>query len=610
MTSPVRLTSLTLRNFKAIGDEPQTITFAPITLLFGPNSAGKSTIIHALHYAREILCHRNLDPHHILDDALDLGGFRSLVHDHDLDTVIQLTLGFALSGEPPTPEWWTDLDWMEDEDRLNAITDVIAKIRDFAVKMEIRWSETRARPYVSRYRTVINNETFAAMQSSPDSRRIEVYELNTRHRLLFGLEQPLWQEGCASEDIEQVIAESNALSSGELLPIVVEADSDDDALPKWQKRLKLSLRGPSSHDYSIKLKEQMALVRQFKKGEADEKDLDEQIQCLFHYNILEISSELIAIGLAWPAGVASQAISDWLHIGPLREVPPRSFVGRQHTLPSRWINGRAAWDVLSHADDSLVNEVNSWLANEYRLNTGYRLRVARYREIPFRDPLWRILEGGCNLEEVFADEDDFYRHLNALPTQTRLFFLREGSNTDLSPADVGVGLSQLIPVIVSCVSASGPLIAIEQPELHNHPAIQVALGDLFIQAALHQQETLPEEQETLPEKEETGFVIRLEGDWEVEPPEAAPAQERTPPILLIETHSEHLILRLLRRIRETADGELPPGAPALKPDDIAVHYVEPTSEGVRIKHLRVNEEGDFLDRWPRGFFEERAKELF
>ena len=81
-------------------------------------------------------------------------------------------------------------------------------------------------------------------------------------------------------------------------------------------------------------------------------------------------------------------------------------------------------------------------------------------------------------------------------------------------------------------------------------------------------------------------------------------------IFLIETHSEHLILRMLRRIRETHANELPPGAPPLKPGDIAVYYVEPGEDGASIKYLRVDETGEFVDRWPKGFFEERAEELF
>ena len=48
-----------------------------MTLLFGPNSAGKSTILQALHYLREILERGNIDPDvTIAGGLIDLGGFR------------------------------------------------------------------------------------------------------------------------------------------------------------------------------------------------------------------------------------------------------------------------------------------------------------------------------------------------------------------------------------------------------------------------------------------------------------------------------------------------------------------------------------------------------
>src|SRR5205085_5722076 len=95
----------------------------------------------------------------------------------------------------------------------------------------------------------------------------------------------------------------------------------------------------------------------------------------------------------------------------------------------------------------------------------------------------------------------------------------------VAPSDVGVGISQMIPVIVGCLRSQHGILAIEQPELHVHPAIQVGLGDLFIQA--------------------------------VQARENRVGADKT---LLIETHSEHIMLRLLRRIRETTENELPPGA--------------------------------------------------
>jgi predicted ATPase len=80
----------------------------------------------------------------------------------------------------------------------------------------------------------------------------------------------------------------------------------------------------------------------------------------------------------------------------------------------------------------------------------------------------------------------------------------------------------------------------------------------------------------------------------------------------IETHSDYLLLRCLRRIRETTNGRLSNDSNLrIQPTDVSILYFEPQSDGsTRIKPIRVSSQGDFLDRWPRGFFEERGKDLF
>jgi len=145
-------------------------------------------------------------------------------------------------------------------------------------------------------------------------------------------------------------------------------------------------------------------------------------------------------------------------------------------------------------------------------------------------------------------------------------------STDVAASfrDVGFGFSQVLPVIVQSMSSKGKTLLIEQPELHLHPAFQAELGDLFIKSALGEQKNT----------------------------------------FIIETHSEHLILRLLRRIRETTNGELAEGDSPLKPEDVAVIYAKPTEKGTELIELRITEDGDFADKWPDGFFAERAKELF
>ena len=89
---------------------------------------------------------------------------------------------------------------------------------------------------------------------------------------------------------------------------------------------------------------------------------------------------------------------------------------------------------------------------------------------------------------------------------------------------------------------------------------------------------------------------------------------------LIETHSEMFVLRLLRRIRETTEYRTPQTVreriegPNLRyrmsHDKLAVVFVEMDEHGIQLKKIRVDNQGEFIDRWPHGFFEERAEELF
>jgi predicted ATPase len=153
-----------------------------------------------------------------------------------------------------------------------------------------------------------------------------------------------------------------------------------------------------------------------------------------------------------------------------------------------------------------------------------------------------------------------------------LFALRLCDNTGVNVGltDVGFGLSQVLPVIVQSVASKNKIILIEQPEYHLHPKLQAELGDMFIEAALG-------------------------------------GQRNT---FLIETHSEHLILRILRRIRETAEGTLPEGVTPIKPEHVSVVYIQPGDQGSRVISIPINDEGEFEERWPDGFFPERAEELF
>src|SRR4051812_1503209 len=89
------ITAVEIENFKGIRERTR-IEIKPITLLFGPNSAGKSSVLHAIQYAQEILLRHSLDVERPLSGGgvVDLGGFRSLVHGHDLDRSVVLCFSF------------------------------------------------------------------------------------------------------------------------------------------------------------------------------------------------------------------------------------------------------------------------------------------------------------------------------------------------------------------------------------------------------------------------------------------------------------------------------------------------------------------------------------
>ena len=144
------------------------------------------------------------------------------------------------------------------------------------------------------------------------------------------------------------------------------------------------------------------------------------------------------------------------------------------------------------------------------------------------------------------------------------------SKTNVSHRDVGIGISQVLPVLVTSFASSGKIIALEQPEIHLHPALQAELGDVFIEAALGERKNT----------------------------------------LIIETHSEHILLRIMRRIRETTAGRLPEGFLPIRSEDVCVLFVQPEGSRSIINEIPLNEKGDLVKSWPGGFFEEDFKELF
>jgi predicted ATPase len=129
----------------------------------------------------------------------------------------------------------------------------------------------------------------------------------------------------------------------------------------------------------------------------------------------------------------------------------------------------------------------------------------------------------------------------------------KNSGKPVSLADVGVGYSQIIPIILlGLLNNPENLMLIEQPEIHLHPSSAANLADLFL-----------------------GFIEDNKR-------------------FIIETHSQDFINKLRLRVIQN---------PELK-DKINIVFVEQDAEGAsHIKQFEIDENGMFPE-WPEGFIDE------
>jgi AAA ATPase-like protein/uncharacterized protein DUF3696 len=561
------ITAITIENFKGI-KESVRVELKPITLLFGPNSAGKSTIVQALHYAREIFERQNLNPDRTIlgGDTIDLGGFESLVHQHDLKRPVILCFDLDLSDEDlPTHD---ESQYIEDRDTPGNVglnmSKVPSHITTMQVEISVRWSKQLAKPYIELYRVHANSHYLLAIRASADDKSLR-FDINPYNPIFL-------PEDVTPEEAEEALFQ------------VYEADDDEPQFKigvlcwaYYQLREEFDASGSYSFDIvgglESALPEDHAVLsfnfpeRDFLVGDPkNEKeklwaDEEKEAYADFTHNLSLLLGNLIA----GPCASIRECLGKICYVGPLRKVPSRNHKPATSPEESRWANGLAAYDILFYAEEAFINRVNEWLTQEERLDSGYSVEVKKYRELEIDNPLMlAVLQG-----RILDADIDLSENLLALPLKRRLLIRDEAKNIELEPQDIGVGISQALPVVVASLKRKTGLVVIEQPELHIHPGFQVAMGDLFIEQV----------------------------------------RECPDLIFILETHSEHLMLRFLRRIRETSE-QVAPENRTLTPAELSIYFVEQSDIGISCQPIRVDEDGDFLDRWPRGFFPERAEELF
>jgi predicted ATPase len=140
----------------------------------------------------------------------------------------------------------------------------------------------------------------------------------------------------------------------------------------------------------------------------------------------------------------------------------------------------------------------------------------------------------------------------------RVLVRRTPESPEVSLTDVGFGVSQVLPVLVLCYYVpEGSTILLEQPELHLHPSVQSGLADIFIDAY----------------------------------------QKRGVQIIL-ESHSEHLLRRLQRRIAEEQ----------ILPTDVNLYFCSLEKGESKLEALELDEYGN-IHNYPKDFFGDRFEEM-
>ena len=573
------ITALEIENFKGIG-APVRIDLRPITLLFGRNSAGKSTILQALCYAHEILSHRNIDAYktELGGDQIDLGGFRQFVHGHDLDRTVRLRFELNLEGwtipDPLMKMLGTRIrattrtvDGREFQNLIMATSDdpdvqayPIRGLHSFFlqhyfstdtkkgwVELTVRWDRARDGAVVDGYEVGIDGSLIGRMQER-NAGGVELLA-NLAHPLL-GLGEEEKKIGTAAG--ADRAGEASGPASDERLCRRLDVRGHETPIPQWNELLML---GPD--------------------------DVSKE-----HVQLFEKIDELASMALVGLGISVRDALNELRYLGPLRDIHPHTHLDAERSGAVRWANGSAAWNLLNDdavGDATLVRNTSDWLSSKHRLDAGYELRLQSavdLRILGSKPPgkveidLKRMVPGASDTASDVvrtvepSPADDSVGGVRVV-TRREIQLVATRINQPVRTSDIGVGVSQILPVVVAALDPDRPAItAIEQPELHVHPRMQVELGDLFAQR------------------------VGQGG------------------IFLIETHSEHLLLRIMRRMRQTCDGTLPGGAPRLRPEDVAVLLVEPDGAETLVREMPLNERGDLVEAWPGGFFEEDMREIF
>lgn len=576
-----RITAIELENFQSI-ERRTRIDLKPITLLFGPNSAGKSAVFDALELLRTLL-----DPTLFNQErATEMVDRWARRKGNEPVRETFLAVEFLFEFEDVDKLWSNDANWVGSLNRTEAAgfyldyeDDVLQNgLAGATVRIELRLKVINNKYStlckLSEYRCLIKDKPILILaKTSPVE--LETEELDYRsgkhddwRRWLcihndFGFVSPSLMsdlfrmpEGEARNWIlvggefeRRVQTEVISMS---LSPIMISPDAFHDRVGRQDASSRICRNANAILFYFGALlfrdvRAQPGIVMSDRRAPKPNEAMA----------VVDLGLRGWGSGHTFPPSspasllMASAANSDE-HFQGLAEIAHADLLVRAAS-EDFWSGDHAAEQVETVRNRARTFErVNHHLEKSLFTEKLYKLSCASTLMVPID----------------LTEDDPWSYYALAQPAAVRLF-LQDGDGQKVELQDVGSGIPFVLPVLY--VVARQGFVRVQQPELHLHPALQSSLGDVFV--------------EELNRSDSGQF--------------------------LIETHSEHILLRLLRRIRDTEKGKSLSGDIKLSNKDVAIYYFDPqVSGGTIVTQQLVTPLGDFYTDWPRGFFSERNGDLF